>query len=142
MPHPPMSRDRLDDDHMTAEVHRRPINTIRSILVHPKDKTPDAQKCGLVYQVECPACPLTYIGETGRTLATRMKDHLKLRNPLTTAVGEHSAHEHHKITKDRVKVLARGDICIGVNRPAFGGTVPHFHQMSRVPRNVTDVPHF
>ena len=32
--------------------------------------------------------------------------------------------------------------CIGVNRPAFGGTVPHFHQMSRVPRNETDVPHF
>ena len=109
MPHPPRSRDRLDDDHMTAEVHRRPINTIRSILVHPKDKTPDAQKCGLVYQMECPECPLTYIGETGRTLAMRMKDHLKLRNPLT-AVGEHCAHEHHKITKDSVKVLARGDI--------------------------------
>ena len=31
---------------------------------------------------------------------------------------------------------------IGVNRPAFGGTVPHFHQMCRVPRNETDVPHF
>ena len=31
---------------------------------------------------------------------------------------------------------------IGVNRPAFGGTVPHFHQMSRVPQNETDVPHF
>ena len=28
-----------------------------------------------------------------------------------------------------------------VNRPAFEGTVPHFHQMSRVPRNETDVPH-
>ena len=31
---------------------------------------------------------------------------------------------------------------IHVNRPAFGGTVPHFYQMSRVPRNATDVPHF
>ena len=31
---------------------------------------------------------------------------------------------------------------IGVNPPAFGGTVPHFHQMSCVPRNETDVPHF
>ena len=61
------------------------------------------------FQVECPECPLTYIGETGRTLATRMKDHLNLRNPLT-AVGEHCAHEHHKITKDSVKGLAREDI--------------------------------
>ena len=76
--------------------YHQAINTIRSILVHPKDKTTDAQKCCLVYhcQVECPECPLTYIGETGRTLATRMKDHLNLRNPLT-AVEEHCAHEHH-----------------------------------------------
>ncbi len=33
-------------------------------------------------------------------------------------------------------------IIIGFNRPAFGGTVPHFHQMSRVPWNERDVPHF
>ena len=38
-----------------------------------------------------------------------MKDHLNLRNPLTP-VGEHCAHEHHKITKDSVKVLAREDV--------------------------------
>ena len=31
---------------------------------------------------------------------------------------------------------------IGVNRPAFGGTVPHFHQMSRGPAKSADVPHF
>ena len=89
--------------------YHRPINTIRSILVHPKDKTPDAQKCCLVYQVECPECPLIYISETGRMLATRMKDHLNIRNP-PTAVGEHCAHKHHNISKDSVKVLAREDI--------------------------------
>ena len=104
--------------------YHRPINTIRSILVHPKDKTPDAQKCGLVYQVECPECLLTYIGETGRMLATRMKDHLNLRNPLT-AVGEHCAHEHHTITKDSVSILAREDrkvreaIEIKIGQPAM-----------------------
>ena len=38
-----------------------------------------------------------------------MKDHLNLRNPLT-AVGEHCGHEHHKITKDSVRILAREDI--------------------------------
>ena len=91
--------------------YHRPIRTIRSIVVQPNYKTPDAQKCGLAYQVECPECPLTYIGvgETGRTLAAMMKDHLNLRNPLT-AVGEHCVHEHHKITKDSARVLAREDI--------------------------------
>ena len=31
---------------------------------------------------------------------------------------------------------------IGVNRPVFGGTVPHFHQMSRGPAKSADVLHF
>ena len=43
------------------------------------------------------------------SLAARVKDHLNLRNPLT-AVAEHYAHEHHKITKDSVKLLAREDV--------------------------------
>ena len=85
--------------------YHRPINTILSIMVHPKDKTPDAQKCGLVYQVECPECPRTYIGEICRTPATRTNDHPNLRNPLP-AGGEQCAHDHHKITKDSVNVLA------------------------------------
>ena len=53
---------------------------------------------------ERPAC-LTDLCEIRRTLAPMMKDHLNLRNPLT-AVGEHCAHEHHKITKNSVRVLA------------------------------------
>ena len=67
-------------------------------------------KCVAVYQVECPECPLTYIGETGRTQAKtkRMKDH-DLRNPLT-AVGEQT---HHKLTQDIGKVFAKDDIWCG-----------------------------
>ena len=30
-------------------------------------------------------------------------------------------------------------VCIGVNRPAFGGTVPHFHQMSREMRQMSRI---
>ena len=90
--------------------YHRPINTMLSILVNPEDKTHDAQQCGLVYQVECPEFPShTSVRQAGRLIYTRMKDHLNLRN-LPTAVGEHCAHEHHKIAKDSVKVLAREDI--------------------------------
>ena len=49
-----------------------------------------------------------YIGETGRTLATGMKYHLKLRNQLT-AVREHCVHEHHNTSND-IRVLTREDI--------------------------------
>ena len=44
-------------------VYHRPINTIRSLLVHPKDKTPDLQKCGVVYQITCPQCQHLYVGK-------------------------------------------------------------------------------
>ena len=44
-------------------------------------------------------------------LATRMKDHLNLRNPLI-AVAEHCTHKHHNITKDSVRVLAIDDSCL------------------------------
>ena len=83
-------------------VYHHPINTIRSLLVHPKDKTPDLQKCGVVYQITCPQ----YVGETGRTLATRMKDHTS-HSTQPTAVGDHCREHGHVINKNNVEVLAR-----------------------------------
>ena len=50
-----------------VDTYHRSIITIRSIIVHPKDKTPDAQKCGLIYQVECPEFPShTSVRQAGR----------------------------------------------------------------------------
>ena len=85
-------------------------NTIRSILVYPKEKTPDAQKCGLVYQVECPECPPHIHGQTGRTLATRTKYHLNLRNPVLNSCGRTLCAQTPQITKDSVRVLDREEI--------------------------------
>ena len=91
--------------------------------------------------MKCTECPITYIGETGRTLATRMKVHLNIRNPLT-AVGEHCPHEHNNITKDSVRVLAREDIWlkrkvretieIKIGQPAGGTSSPHLQVTSAV----------
>ena len=84
--------------------YHNPFNTLRSILVHPKDKTPDHKKCGVVYEIECSECTAQYVSETARTLETRMKDHLKQKFPRT-AVGDHE----HPIKMDDVKVIARED---------------------------------
>ena len=62
-------------------VYHKPINTLRSLLVHPKDRTAKAAKCGVVYDIQCPECDQHYIGETARTLGTRMKEHLSCRQP-------------------------------------------------------------
>ena len=93
-------------------VYRRPINTIRSLLVHPKDKTPDLQKCGVVYKITCPQCQHLYVGETGRTLATRMKDHTS-HNSQPTAVGDHCREHGYAINKNNVEVLAREEVWFG-----------------------------
>ena len=87
-----------------VRAYHKPFNTLRSILVHPKGKTPDPKKCGIVYEIQCLECPAKYVGETARTLQTRIKDHLKQKSPRT-AVGKHE----HPIKMDDVKVIARED---------------------------------
>ena len=93
-------------------VYRRPINTIRYLLVHLKDKTPDLHKCGVVYTITCPQCQHMYVGETGRTLATRMKDHTS-HNSQPTAVGDHCREHGYAINKNNVEVLAREEVWFG-----------------------------
>ena len=66
--------------------YHKPVNTIKSMLPSPKDKSPDSTKCGLIYEVNCPQCQETYIGETGRTLSTRVKEHLNPKR-VPTAIG-------------------------------------------------------
>ena len=77
-----------------------------NMLKPPKDKTPDSKTCGVVYKVECPKCPDTYIGEAIRKLETRVSDH-RIQVGDFTAVGEHIKKHKHRITIDNVRVLAR-----------------------------------
>ena len=41
--------------------------------LHPKDPVPDHQQAGVVYKIPCSDCSKSYIGQTGRTLAQRVK---------------------------------------------------------------------
>ena len=53
----------------------RPTRTIRQILCHPKDPVPAHQQTGVVYKIPCSDCCKSYIGQTGKTLAQRIKEH-------------------------------------------------------------------
>jgi hypothetical protein len=55
----------------------RPHMTLRKLLVHPKDKVDDIAKTDCVYKIPCKSCEQVYIGETGRTLGTRLEEHKK-----------------------------------------------------------------
>jgi len=44
----------------------KPFQTLRSLLVHPKDKRRHQDACECVYKMPCKNCNKTYIEETGR----------------------------------------------------------------------------
>jgi hypothetical protein len=96
--------------HSIATIHK-PYNTMRNVLVQPKDKTPDARKCGVVYHISCASCDSSYVGEMARSLQKRLSEHKKTRgDPNTvTGVGKHCANTGHTINDKDTKILARED---------------------------------
>ena len=82
-------------------VHHRPYNTIRSRLVHPKDKVNKVDRAGVVYHIQCSDCNVTYVGETERVLKKRLTEHHKPSSP----VGEHIMSHQHTFSNDDVSIL-------------------------------------
>ena len=88
----------------------RAANTIRSSLVAPKDKIDTLAVCGAVYKIPCKDCPASCIGESGRLLSTRLKEHKKAVDQLSkhhSAVAEHVCDTGHEIDWDSVSVLGK-----------------------------------
>ena len=96
-------------------------------MVHPKDKIEDMDKCGVVYHISCKSCPQVYIGETGRKLAIREKDHKTETEKVTakrktrstskaedtstfqSAISEHCREKNHIMDWESTKVIGRED---------------------------------
>jgi len=78
--------------------------------VHRSDKYPikydlDCRSSNVIYMIICNKCNLQYIGETGRTLGLRFRDHLyAIRHNTPTPIGSHFNQTGH--TLQDVSVLA------------------------------------
>jgi len=56
----------------------RPYTTIKSLLVHAKDKVSKEDTAECVYSIPCKKCQKVYIGEMGRSIGVVcIKDHWK-----------------------------------------------------------------
>ena len=66
------------------QVHFRGTNTLRTTLVNPKDKDHKTKQTEVIYHYQCPhiQCSSSYIGESGRSLGDRVKEHLKAPSPI------------------------------------------------------------
>ena len=60
----------------------KPHCTIRSQLVHPKDKRETTSKTDVVYNIPCNNCDLSYIGESDRKLQTALTNTRMKRKKL------------------------------------------------------------
>ena len=78
-------------------------NTLRTALGNPKDKDAKTNQTGVIYQYQCPHihCSSSYIGESGRSLGERVKEHLKAPSPIHL----HSATTGHPLDPNQFNIM-------------------------------------
>ena len=98
----------------------RTTNTIRSKLAKLKDARSKEACSNLIYKIACTQCPATYIGQTGRQLQTRIKEHAKCTQKAPknsteimslerdSAIALHAISEGHVIDFKNPKILKQG----------------------------------
>ena len=83
--------------------------TPRSRLLRPKDAVDPAKQAGVVYRIPR-ECGKVYIGETGRPMQDKIKEHdrgIRLARTETSAVSEHAHNTGHKPLWNEVKFIER-----------------------------------
>ncbi|KAL9967396.1 hypothetical protein ACROYT_G025613 [Oculina patagonica] len=83
--------------------------TLRSHLVRPKDAVDSTKQDGVVYRIPC-ECGKVYIGETGRPMQDRIKEHdrdIRLARTQTSAVAEHTNNTGHYPLWNEVNFIDR-----------------------------------
>ena len=83
-------------------------NTLRQVLARPKDPVPKENRSEVIYQIPCSRCPQTYIGQTGRTLGQRLKEHQRAvrdRNTSTSALVDHVCNTGHPVEWNKAQII-------------------------------------
>ena len=109
--------------------------TIRNLLMAPKDKDPITNKSGVIYRYKCSqhGCKEEYIGESARNFADRFKEHQKAPSPIF----QHCNISGHSININNFAIVGRGDqnltraikeaLFIRVNDPSLNRNIGKYH---------------
>ena len=124
----------------------KPHSTLRTLLVHPKDKSDPKEG---VYTIGCAGCPKKYVGETKRKLKVRVKEHRTEAEKVTngtrytrdrkrqsqtemwgSAITDHTMKENHVIDWDSAKIVERerDDQARGVKDAVYIRILPNMNR--------------
>ena len=89
------------------QVYYKGGNTIKGLLMAPKDKDHITMKSGIIYRFKCNRvdCDDEYIGESSRTFGERFKEHLKAPSPIY----DHYKNTGHSTTIENFSIVGRED---------------------------------
>ena len=114
-----------------VQVHYKGGNTIKSLLMTPKDKDHITKKSGIIYRFKCSRveCDDDYIRESSRTFGKRFWEHLKAPSPIY----DHYNITGHSTTIEDFSIVGREDqnliraikeaIYIRVNNPSLNRNI-------------------
>ena len=118
-----------------VQVHFKGGQTIKDLLMNPKDKDPITNKSGVIYRFKCSedGCEEEYIGESARTFAERFKEHQKSPSPI----HDHCNISGHKADINNFSIIGREDqnltraikepLFIRVNDPSLNRNIGKYH---------------
>ena len=86
-----------------VQVYFKGGNTIKNLLMAPKDQDTFQKKSGVIYRYKCDRveCHEEYIGESSRTFGGRFKEHLKAPSPIY----DHFNTTGHNISIDNFNIV-------------------------------------
>ena len=82
-------------------------NTIKDLLVHPKDRDTILKKSGVIYRFRCGKvdCNEEYTGESGRNFAERFRGHMK----APSSINDHHIITGYEVSLDNFSIVGRED---------------------------------
>ena len=118
-----------------VQVYCKGGNTIKSLLMTPKDKDPIIKRSGIIYRYKCNRvnCDDEYIGESSRTFGERFREYLKAPSPIY----DHLNITGHSTTIENFSIVGREDqnliraikeaTYIRVNNPSLNKNIGKCH---------------
>ena len=118
-----------------VQEHYNGGNTIKNLLMVPKDKDHITKKSGIIYRFKCNRvdCDDEYIGKSSRTLGERFKEHLK----ASSLIYDHYNTTGHNTTIENFSIVGREDqnliraiteaIYIRMNNPSLKRNAGKYH---------------